>query len=109
MKLAMLKPRTATINTLRIAEQPRTTIDRKRGSAGIKDRNKIKQRDCGVCQSCKADGKVTVGAVVDHKRPLWAGGSDDDSNKWLLCIPCHDSKTKMEAVARASGDAWPFE
>ena len=109
MKLTTLKPRIATLNTTRIAEQPRTTIERKRGSAGVKDRNKIKARDFGMCQACKESGRITLGAVVDHKQPLWAGGSDDDSNKWLLCIPCHDEKTKREAAARSRGDAWPFE
>lgn len=84
-------------------------IERKRGSAGVKDRNKIKSRDNGLCQACNEEGRTTIGAVVDHKRPLWAGGSDDDANKWLLCVPCHDAKTKLEAAARARGDAWPLE
>jgi 5-methylcytosine-specific restriction endonuclease McrA len=44
-----------------------------------------------------------VGVAVDHKTPLWMGGSDEDSNKELLCQPCHDAKTAREAAARARG------
>lgn len=31
---------------------------------------------------------------VDHVLPLWAGGSDDDSNKRTLCQPCHVDATR---------------
>ncbi|MDN4061293.1 HNH endonuclease [Massilia sp. YIM B02769] len=41
---------------------------------------------------------------MDHLKPLWAGGSDDDDNKELLCqTPCHDAKTAREARQRAAG------
>lgn len=69
----------------------------------MKDRENIKQRDCGLCQACKRMGRATPGAVVDHIIPLWAGGSDEDGNKQLLCTPCHDAKTAQEAATRASG------
>ena len=79
-------------------------VERKRGSAGVADRERIRQRDGGLCQQCLAKGITAIGVVVDHKRPLWAGGSDDDSNKWLLCQqPCHDEKTAREARQRAAG------
>ena len=78
-------------------------IERKRGSAGVKDRNAIKGRDCGLCQACSRKGKTTLGSVVDHIKPLWDGGSDEAHNKELLCIPCHDEKTKHEATQRARG------
>jgi 5-methylcytosine-specific restriction protein A len=87
----------------RLASAPAATVERKRGSAGVRDRNRIRERDCGLCQACKARDKATLGAAVDHKVPLWAGGSDDESNKWLLCTPCHDAKTAEEAKQRASG------
>lgn len=73
-------------------------VERKRGSAGVKDRDSIKRRDCGMCRHC---GRL--GRVVDHIVPLWAGGSDDESNKQLLCDACHNSKTKREAAQRAGG------
>ncbi len=100
-----LKPRLKAASTVRLqvlTQQP-DRVERKRGSAGVKDRNAIKARDCGLCQACKRAGKVTVGSVVDHKVPLWQGGSDEDSNKELLCDPCHDTKTAGEATQRAKG------
>ena len=97
-KLTMLKPRLATSTASRVQMMPITrpgTVERLRGSAGVKDRERIKRRDCGMCQQC---GRA--GTVVDHKRPLWDGGSDADENKWLLCGECHDDKTKREAGER---------
>jgi 5-methylcytosine-specific restriction protein A len=105
MGLRTVKPRLSVIATARVPAvqtQP-GRIDRKRGSAGVKDRNEIKTRDCGLCQACKRNGTTTVGSVVDHITPLWAGGSDERSNKELLCHPCHDAKTASEAVQRARG------
>ena len=79
------------------------TVERVRGSAGVRDRERIRARDCGLCQECKRQGKTTLGAAVDHIDPLWNGGSDEDDNKELLCIPCHDAKTAREAAERARG------
>ncbi|NHZ93534.1 hypothetical protein F2P45_31710 [Massilia sp. CCM 8733] len=41
------------------------------------------------------------GYLVDHIKPLCEGGSDDDTNKQLLCAPCHDAKSAQEAAARS--------
>jgi len=79
------------------------TVERKRGSAGVRDRERIRARDSGLCQECKRNGRTSIGAAVDHIIPLWKGGSDDDSNKELLCAPCHDVKTVREAKDRARG------
>ncbi|HEV2612526.1 MAG TPA: HNH endonuclease signature motif containing protein [Noviherbaspirillum sp.] len=106
MKLQTLKPRLTTLSTSRVQTLPniRTgTVERKRGSAGVKDRNNIRKRDCGLCQECKRKGIVSLGQVVDHIHPLWDGGSDEDDNKELLCVPCHDVKTAREAKQRAGG------
>lgn len=107
-RLQTLKPRLTTASTSRLQQLPASAglVQRKRGSAGVKDRNNIKQRDCGLCQECRRRGRVTIGRVVDHIEPLWNGGSDDDSNKQLLCHPCHDEKTAREAAQRA-GRAFP--
>ena len=75
-------------------------VERKRGTTGVNDRNKIKARDCGLCQECKRKGRVRAGADVDHIIPLHLGGSDEESNKELLCKPCHDDKSKREAAER---------
>lgn len=56
---------------------PATTVERKRGSAGVKDRNAIKARDHGLCQLCRVQGVVRIGYIVDHRIPLADGGSDE--------------------------------
>lgn len=104
-RLKTLKPRLAAVSSARVpvlTAQP-GRVERKRGSAGVKDRNEIKERDCGLCQACARAGRTTVGSVVDHIEPLWKGGSDEAANKELLCIPCHDEKTAREAKERARG------
>lgn len=78
------------------------TIERKRGYAGVKDRERIRKRDCGLCQECQRQGRMSIGVAVDHITPLWMGGSDDETNKELLCQPCHDAKTAREARLRSS-------
>ena len=101
MKLTTLKPRLSTVGTSRVQTLQHThpdRVERKRGSAGVKDRDAIKRRDCYKCQSC---GRL--GRVVDHIVPLWAGGSDEESNKQLLCDDCHKEKSALEATQKAGG------
>lgn len=105
LKLTTLKPRLLAISTTRVqvlASHPQM-VERKRGGAGVRDRIKIKTRDCGLCQECRRKGLARPGYLVDHTIPLWAGGSDEDTNKQLLCKPCHDAKTAREAGERAGG------
>ena len=76
----------------------RTAPQRLRGRAGMKQRERIRQRDCYVCQGC---GMVTTRGEVDHRIPLASGGSNDDSNLQWLCIEgedggCHGRKTATE-------------
>jgi len=103
-KLQTLKPRLMVASINRIQQAPAAVVERKRGSAGVRDRERIRERDCGLCQECKRQGRVSLGSVVDHIVPLWKGGSDADSNKELLCqTPCHDAKTAREAKERSGG------
>lgn len=37
---------------------------------------------------------------VDHRIPLSEGGSNDDTNLWLLCVGCHKAKTSSERSQR---------
>lgn len=102
MKLTTLKSRLQAsvprISTL--TARPGVVVERKRGWAGVQDRRRIRERDCGLCQECKRQGRTTAGYPVDHIVPLWAGGSDEDSNKETLCEPCHDAKSAREAKDR---------
>jgi 5-methylcytosine-specific restriction protein A len=105
-KLQTLKPRLQAAGSRlpTLAPVRPETVQRKRGWAGVQDRERIRRRDCGLCQECLRQGRTSVGTVVDHKIPLWKGGSDDDSNKELLCqTPCHDAKSAREAKERARG------
>jgi 5-methylcytosine-specific restriction endonuclease McrA len=70
--------------------------ERKRGTTGVNDRNKIKARDNGLCQACKRNGYIRPGDEVDHIKPLCMGGSDHESNKELLCKVCHLKKTAKD-------------
>lgn len=105
MKLQQLKSgiQSARSRVTMLPTQRLDTVERKRGSAGVRDRERIRARDCGLCQECKRNGKTSIGAAVDHITPLWNKGSDDDSNKELLCQPCHDAKSAREAKERARG------
>ena len=47
---------------------------------------------CGKC-GCHLHPR---GFHIDHKMPLWCGGSNDPDNLWALCIPCHSRKTSRE-------------
>jgi 5-methylcytosine-specific restriction protein A len=108
-KLQTLKPRLqAAGNRLATLAPVRPdTVQRKRGYAGVKDRQRIRARDNGLCQQCRREGRITIGYPVDHIVPLWKGvergGTDADSNKETLCDPCHDAKSAREAAERARG------
>ena len=103
MSLKTLKPRLQAIGArLAVLTPPRPdAVQRKRGWAGVQDRERIRRRDHGLCQECRRQNRVSLGAAVDHKKPLWDGGDDTDNNKELLCQPCHDATTAREAAQRA--------
>lgn len=99
MKLTTLKSRLSTVGPrLSALPVPTGAVERKRGSAGVRDRDRIRKRDKGECQNCGH-----LGSDVDHDKPLWAGGSDEDDNKRVLCSVCHETKSKAEAKQRARG------
>jgi 5-methylcytosine-specific restriction enzyme A len=57
------------------------------------------QRDGGFCVPCKDEGRMTVATMVDHVRPKYLGGTDDDANLRAICRRCHDRKTGQEGQA----------
>lgn len=60
-------------------------------------RDRVMQRDGGLCQECRRAGLVTAATDVDHIQSLSAGGADDESNLQALCSACHQAKTQAEA------------
>ena len=85
------------------------------GSAWVKTRKTILERDKHLCQSCKAKGQITKATTVDHIKPKAEGGTDDPANLQCICDDCHKAKTEAER-AKAQGhkprqtigkDGWP--
>lgn len=84
------------------------------GWAWQQARARVLERDCGLCQVCKAAGRLTPAAAVDHVicKADWArdlgslAGVDDDTNLQSICDDCHKLKTAAESArARAQGSA----
>ncbi|WP_441928330.1 HNH endonuclease [Marmoricola sp. RAF53] len=69
----------------------------------MRERRAIRERDADLCAECIRIGRPGPGWLVDHIKPLWDGGSDDASNKQLLCKEHHDAKTAREAAQRNRG------
>lgn len=69
----------------------------------MRTRERILTRDMGLCQcdECKAAPYARAASEVDHRVPLWDGGSDDDANLQSMHPDCHERKTKAEAARRA--------
>lgn len=91
------------------------------GAPWTKIRLRILKRDCGICQSCKKAGRVSMGNQVDHiiskakaKKMGWGQEQiDADTNLQTICDPCHKLKTKVERgfvpKTETGADGWPVE
>ena len=53
----------------------------------------------GKCGICKAQMDATC--QLDHKTPLYQGGTHDKTNLWYVCCVCHSQKTMQENRERA--------
>lgn len=62
-----------------------------------RQRDRILQRDAGLCQACLRAKLITPAAEVDHIVSLADGGGSDAANLEALCGPCHQAKTLFEA------------
>lgn len=104
-KLKTIKPRlqSAPIRLAQVARPAGT--ERIRGSALQKIRDRILRRDCGVCrcEQCLREGSARFAHEIEHRVPLWAGGAEDDDNRYAINRECHEAKTKCEARMRAAG------
>lgn len=59
-------------------------------------RKLVLARDCGLCQTCKRAGVLTVTNIVDHVKPKSQGGTNDPSNLEAICHGHHVIKTASE-------------
>jgi 5-methylcytosine-specific restriction endonuclease McrA len=90
------------------APTPLEAIPRQRLSAADRAQLLKRQQDCcgGPCGKSLVwqvvDGKSVYGPMVDeHLLPLALGGSNDLSNRALLCVPCANQKTRADRKAIA--------
>lgn len=51
------------------------------------------------CAACGALTRYPDGFELDHVVPLAAGGADTDDNCQVLCIACHEGKTRVDMAA----------
>lgn len=72
------------------------------GHAWRQIRKRILTRDCGMCVPCRELERFSLAEDVDHKVPVWEGGTDDDGNLQAICKPCHKAKSALEAARRAA-------
>jgi 5-methylcytosine-specific restriction protein A len=95
--LKCIKPTIKTLSQSRGAELATVATKRITGRRCQQSRQEIAERDGYRCQMC---GRLTTRYEIDHVVPLHLGGRDDSDNKQLLCIPCHELKSKAEGNAR---------
>ena len=66
-----------------------------------RQRQIITERFEGICQACGKEGLSPLStdddflASIDHVIPLSRGGTNDDDNIQLLCLPCNLKKGNM--------------
>ena len=96
-----------------------------RGYDALWDKTRVLviERDQGMCQACKREGRVAVGKSVDHivskakaARLGWTRAQSDAlTNLEFLCKPHHDRKSAEEVgktyrpPVRYGEDGWPIE
>lgn len=80
-------------------------VERLRGRAGQRQRQRRLRHTNGLCELCLAAGLTRLADVVDHIVPLARGGSDEDVNTRNLCDEHHREVTAEQFnqhVARAA-------
>ena len=99
MKLQRLDTRLAVLDTRRlpVLETKAGTTPRTRGDAWMKTRRQVLLAGEFRCVDC---GHISMSNQIDHDTPLEQGGTDDPSNLFIRCVPCHQAKTATETKRR---------
>jgi len=93
------------------------------GAEWEKVRAQVIERDLGMCQECKRQGRVAAGRDVDHKvskaKAAQMGWREDQiespANLEYLCTTCHKIKSARETgrtyrpKVQIGLDGWPVE
>ena len=67
----------------------------KRKAISKKIRFEVLKRDSFTCQYCGAKAPDAI-LVIDHVKPVAAGGTSDIMNLVTSCEPCNQGKSKRE-------------
>lgn len=114
MKLARLKPRTASFEPARKLARLEDIHDAKRlRGRALQERNHRLMQLNPLCVDCtklgddeaRKQGYTIVVDEWDHERPLWKGGVDDETNLAGRCFKHHREKSERERIERQNGFA----
>lgn len=75
----------------------RGTAKRARGRAGAEQRKRRLEAE-PLCRDCLEAGVTRYSEEIDHIVRIAFGGSDNDDNIRALCKPCHEKRTKQQAI-----------
>ena len=80
-----------------LATQPRL----RRVTESVKKR--VAASQAWKCAACAEVLQATY--QIDHRQPLWRGGSNEPDNLQALCPNCHAAKTQIEGGSGVAGVA----
>ncbi len=65
-------------------------------------RDRIYEKFGGICQHCTLPIKGKLRPTIDHTVALINGGENRENNMSLLCVPCHQRKTKADVGEKST-------
>ena len=65
-------------------------------------RDRVFTRADGRCAICTLQIKGGLRPAIDHKIALCNGGQHAEGNLQLLCVPCHQRKTKTDVGEKST-------